>query len=186
MNKYLNEERYQSMKKKIILIATIVLVVGLVLSATLLGLGFNKKSNPKDTSQYEAQIATLKQEIVLLDEQIHNEFMNNGFSSLYYSLDSQRDAKFDEQRDIERKVWNIEHDSSYVGFFAGGIVVLVLTLGVSGGLYFYAYRRSIMAFGVQQTMPIAQEGMEAIAPSLGKVTEEITKGISRGKNKDKE
>ena len=186
MKKYLNEEAYLRAKKKLVIIATSILVVGLVLSMALFIVGFNKKSNPKDTSQYESQVVALNQEISTLDQQISNEFMNNGFSSNYYSLQNQRDAKQSQKIDLESKIFDIEHDSPHVKFFGGGAFILVLTLGVAGTLYFIAYRRNILAFSTQQVMPVAKEGMEEIAPSIGKISEEITKGISKGKTKDQE
>ena len=41
-------------------------------------------------------------------------------------------------------------------------------------------RREMLAFVTQQTMLVAQEGIEKMAPTLGKVAEEISKGIKNG------
>lgn len=60
---------------------------------------------------------------------------------------------------------------AFIGFSLtiGGIIATIV-----------AHGREIKAFTVQQSMPIAQEGIETIAPSLGKAAEAISKGISRG------
>ena len=45
-------------------------------------------------------------------------------------------------------------------------------------------RREIMSYTVQQTMPVAQEGIEKMAPTIGKaggtIAKEISKGIKEG------
>ncbi len=63
-----------------------------------------------------------------------------------------------------------------VGFLftiSGGIVLLV------------AHRREITAYGVQQVMPVAKEGIEKITPTIanaaGSIAESISKGIENGK-----
>lgn len=45
-------------------------------------------------------------------------------------------------------------------------------------------QRNINAYMVQQSMPIAQEGIEKIAPSIGKVAKEISKGIKESKDEE--
>ena len=55
------------------------------------------------------------------------------------------------------------------GLTFGGIITTVV-----------AHGREIKAFTVQQTMPIAKEGIETIAPSVGKAAETISKSIARG------
>ncbi len=45
-------------------------------------------------------------------------------------------------------------------------------------------QRQIMAYQVQQGMPIAQESMEKMAPSMGNATKEIAKGIKEGLKDD--
>lgn len=76
-----------------------------------------------------------------------------------------------------------------MGLFAIGAFANVLgfVLTVAGGMMtFMSHRRGITAYTVQQTMPIAKEGMNNIAPSVGNVAKEIAKGIKAGINDDKE
>ena len=46
--------------------------------------------------------------------------------------------------------------------------------------FIIANRRNIAAYQAQQMRPIAQEGMEKMAPSAGAAAKEITKGIKEG------
>lgn len=186
MNKYLNEEQYQKARKKILTIAGIVLVVGLLLAITLMVAGFVKKSNLKDNgaSKYAGQISTLQQEISTLEQEISSEFLANGFSNRYYTLEGQRDAKQREKMNLEQKSWDVENSNAHIILFSSAGMVLFITMGASGMLYFIANRRAVAAFTVQQTMPIAQEGLETIAPSVGKVAEEISKGIRKDNSKE--
>ena len=47
-----------------------------------------------------------------------------------------------------------------------------------------AFGREITAFNAQQSMPIAQEGIEKMAPSMGTAAKEIAKGIKDGLSDD--
>lgn len=50
------------------------------------------------------------------------------------------------------------------------------------GLVFFtmANQRKISAYMLQQQMPVAKEGIEKMAPSVGKAAKEVTKGIKEG------
>lgn len=185
MEKYLNEEQYQKNKKKIINTATILIILGIILAITLLVTGFAQKtSNSNKTKELDKQINTLQQEISILDWQMTNEFQQNGLSAKYYELDGQRAIKQEQLSELKMDKFDLGNNSHII-LFAGSAFVLLLFGGIAGRLYFIAYRRNIAAFTVQQTMPIAQEGLEKMAPTLGKVSEEIAKGVSKGKSQNK-
>ena len=65
-----------------------------------------------------------------------------------------------------------------MAIFAGCAFALVV--------YFMAKGREINAFYAQQQMPIAQEGIEKIAPSVGIAAKEIANGIKEGLNDNDE
>lgn len=74
------------------------------------------------------------------------------------------------------------------GLFAIGGFMNVLGFGVTavgGILLFIAHRREITAFTTQQVMPVAQEGIDKMTPTVsdavGSVAKSITKGIAEGK-----
>lgn len=71
-----------------------------------------------------------------------------------------------------------------IGIFAlGGFVDLIgFGLTVAGGiLLLVAHRREITAFTTQQVMPVAEEGIEKITPTIANAAESISKSITKGK-----
>lgn len=110
-------------------------------------------------------INTEKVDINALKVQKNEEFEQNGFSEKYYEL----------QEQIDRD------DPKYV-FIGIGIVVLLISGVSSLIIYIISKQREINAFYVQQQMPIAQEGIEKMAPSAGVAAKEIAKGIKEGLN----
>ena len=62
--------------------------------------------------------------------------------------------------------------------FPFGLMIPLMT-------FFLAFRRGIMSFIMQQSMPVMQESMIKMASSTGAVAREITKGIKEGLNDDK-
>jgi|LSQX01.2.fsa_nt_gb flagellar basal body-associated protein FliL len=61
----------------------------------------------------------------------------------------------------------------------GGIVIFI------GGMtalmvYVIAKKREIRAFGIQQSMPVTQEAIDKMAPTVGNAAGTISKGISKG------
>ena len=51
---------------------------------------------------------------------------------------------------------------------------------IGGIILFIAHRREIAAFTTQQVMPVAEEGIEKITPTVSNAAGEIAKGISKG------
>lgn len=85
------------------------------------------------------------------------------------------------------------HDS--VPFFMFGAFVMITSCMIGGFVFTISKRREMLAFSVQQVMPVAQEGMEKMEPTLSKVgsrmmknmapaygemAKEISKGIKEG------
>ena len=62
------------------------------------------------------------------------------------------------------------------GLFIAGIGVMMTVV---------TYRREIVAFTTQQVMPVAKEGVNEMAPTIGNVASEITKGIKKGLDESK-
>ncbi|MEG2011398.1 MAG: hypothetical protein RR067_05265 [Bacilli bacterium] len=73
-----------------------------------------------------------------------------------------------------------------IGGFLNFIGFIIMVVG--GIAYFIAHGREITAYTTQQTMPIAQEGIEKMTPtissSVGSIAKEVTKGIKEGLNED--
>ncbi|MBQ6477614.1 MAG: hypothetical protein IJI43_04195 [Bacilli bacterium] len=73
--------------------------------------------------------------------------------------------------------------SKFAMFIIGGFV-MVFGFAIAGfgwQALFIGHIREIQAYTTQQAMPVAKEGLEKIAPAVGEVAKEVTKGIEEGK-----
>lgn len=78
--------------------------------------------------------------------------------------------------------------SGFGGFAIGVFTIpsgLFLTSVGAMVRFLIGNRREITAYSVQQTMPIAKEGIEEMAPVIGNAAGEIAKGIKKGLNDEK-
>ena len=90
--------------------------------------------------------------------------------------------------------------AKYTPFYIYGAFIIIASCMFSGIIYLSTMQREILAYHAQQVMPIAQEGIEKVAPTIGKVTasiakevapiygdvaKEISKGIKEGLKEDK-
>lgn len=135
-----------------------------------------------------------------------------GFSDRYYDLDDQIKEKGKENSklqsqlsDYKSELFKVKYNgytsnmddvangifntainginkAKYAGYYMGGGFVIFVTLMISGSLYLISKRREITAFTVQQTMPLAKEGIEKMAPTVGGAVKEVTKGVKEGLN----
>ena len=109
-----------------------------------------------------------------LDESFNHckfdEAQNNQYTSKYCSLKLQIED-FDG--------FNKTFDSAkYLPFYMiGGFIILVSCM-VAGAIYLITKRREIIAFSAQQVMPLAQEGIEKMAPTVGKAGASIAKEMA--------
>lgn len=220
--KYLNEENFQKSKKKVIMIALIILIGGILIGGSLIAKGIINKnevdsnyseSNKKDkitkvqndihneeknlkekreklinkgvkydffTTYTDEEAYALKILTEVLDPSFDHcafdEFANNKLTKKYCSLNKELEK-------VERMDVDFEKDFnsfSSIPYFIIGSFIIVASMMISGSIYFFAKRREIMVFAMQQTMPVAQEGIEKMAPTIGKAASEITKGITKG------
>ncbi|MGN1378960.1 MAG: hypothetical protein ACI4XR_00970 [Bacilli bacterium] len=123
---------------------------------------------------------------------------NNNYTASYCLLKNELKAKNNEinlldskYSDFNRKHEAGKHDYLYIV----GVFIIIASVMISSSIYMMTKRREIAAFSAQQMMPIAQEGIEKIAPSIGKagasiakemaptygqIAKEISKGIKEG------
>ena len=223
---YLNEEKYQKTRKKIVILAVVIFLVGLIIGGSLIVTGIKKASDVKSGSSPEAkeeikakkdkakeEIQAKKDEInselTTLKAKQRQEFKANGFSEEYYRIDNEIDSKEAKIAELDSQIWKIEDeyksedDSSqlqkYIPFYVfGGFIIFVFGM-ISLSIYMIAKRREMLAFSAQQVMPVAQEGIEKIAPTVGKagasiakemapvygdIAKEISKGIKEGSSEE--
>lgn len=210
---YLSEERYQNTKKKITKISLIILIISIVVGGLLIGTGiFKTNSSKKDAvkkSQEKvdaanARLKEIEQQTKELQEQYDKksqecDSMNMSDSDWFTKVNQcHREAssinseisdldmeKFELENNDYTVYYDIAYAKSYYFLVFIGIVVIVLGGMISLMFYIIAKRREIKAFTIQQSMPLAQEGIEKITPTVANAVESIAEGISRGINNGK-
>ena len=118
---------------------------------------------------------------------------NNMYTSRYCSLVSQLNDKSDFNKEFD------SYDS--IPFYIIGGFIIIASCMFAGSIYMTTKQREILAFHTQQVMPVAQEGIEKMAPTIGKagasitkemapaygeIAKEISKGIKEGLKNDDE
>ena len=68
----------------------------------------------------------------------------------------------------------------YILFYIIGGSVIGTSCLISGIIYFISKRREIRAFAIQQTMPVTQEVIDKMAPTVGTAAGTIGKDIAKG------
>lgn len=76
----------------------------------------------------------------------------------------------------------LDKDGLIILFYMIGAFVIITTCMISGSIFMFGKRREIMAFTAQQVMPVAKEGIDEMAPTIGNAAGEIAKGIKKGLN----
>ena len=87
---------------------------------------------------------------------------------------------------------NIDFNDTNSGFGSMGLFAIGGFMMVAGGTLigfgkmsmFVSHRREILAYSAQQLMPVEQEGIEKMTPTMAKAAGEIAKGIKQGLNDD--
>lgn len=72
-----------------------------------------------------------------------------------------------------RSAFNSQSSAMFTGF--GGVVLVLLGIVA----IIIPFKRKIMAYNAQQVMPVAQEGIEKLGPSIGKVAGDIAKEVNK-------
>lgn len=186
----LNEENYEKTKKKITTISLIILIVALLIGSTLIALGVIKTNTSKKDAEkvnqerYNASEQRLK-EIASEKESLNLQYdaKNQECDSLdmsakdWYSKVNQcrRDASA-----ISSKITNLESEEfklnnnydkveakNYIPLSVFGGVIIFIGGMISLSIYLIAKKRDISAFAIQQSMPLAQEAIEKMAPTIG-------------------
>ena len=155
------------------------------------GISYNEFASYTDGEKYELKIIT-KSLDPSFDYCKFDEYKNNSVTSNYCLLKN-------ELEDLNN-IFNKRLESNKnIPFFIFGIFVIISSFMISMVIYMFTKRREILSFTAQQVIPIAQEGIEKITPTIGKVgktlaeemapvyrnmAEEITKGIKDGLKDD--
>ena len=160
-----------------------------------------------DIDSLQDQIDSIETEITNLEREKTRIFQEDrGFSDRYYSKEDeiklkQKDlSKLRTQlSDYEDELWKINSGyndtrnaiekgrntisiAKYIPFYMFGSFIIIASCMIAGVIYVFAKRREITAFTTQQVMPVAQEGIEKMAPTVGNAAKEVAKGIKEGLN----
>lgn len=160
------------------------------------GVKFNVVAKYTDGEEYE-----LKLIVNILDPSFayykFEEYKNNPVTSKYCELMAKNDELNDENK-LSYEKSRIDPMEAGSFFIFGGFVIFASCM-IAGNIYMITKRREIMAFGVQQGMPVAQEGiekmtptmakagktiMEEMAPMYGEIAKEVAKGVKEGIKED--
>lgn len=189
MGKYLNEEKYQKTKKTLILVAFIFLIIGILGGGALILTGNQKTKQNKISIQekldaienkradLEKQLADKSYECNSLDMNDPNWFANSGKCT-----DEETKLRV-ELGKLDSEEVSLEHQDGFAFVYYGlGGMCIFFGLVIFFAIFMTAKRREIIAFGAQQVMPVAKEGIDEMAPPIGNAVGEIAKGIKKGLN----
>lgn len=195
-DKYLNEESFQKTKGKVIRLALIVLICGVLLGGGLITIGIksakgvDSKSNNRTEKVIQADIDKLNTELITLKAQLTKEFEKNNFSEEYYRLQDEVAQKQRKLGKLEDELWKVEtgynatkksiEKGKAIPFYMIGGFIIIASCMASSSIYMFAKRREIVAFTTQQVMPVAKEGIEKMTPTISNTAKEIAKGITAG------
>lgn len=238
--KYLNEENYEKGKKKLKVVALIVLLIGFLIGGSLIATGLikqgkinseyseeNKENLSKQLETEKQNIISKKSELETKIEPIENQIKKlrrepfNGFDDAYYErqdkIEELTKQIAEEQKSIEiisgaledthyvclldgktnsfttkycelyNKLQNLSDDSnkasdSYdsIPFYMIGGFIIIASCMIAISIYTFSKGREFLAFTTQQVMPVAKEGIDEMAPTIGNAAGEIAKGITSG------
>lgn len=236
---YLNEENYKKTKKKLKIIALIILIVGVLIGSGLIitGIvlsnnanGINIDLNPSeeytenlrtesevqaDINELTPRINSLNFEVSSLQVELWSIQTSEGMSDNYKAKLQEKEAKETEllnlkteqekyreelskikasnnnnainnQVEVFESIFNNASNkitkAKYIPYYIFGGFIIVASVLISIIIYIFAKKREITAFTVQQTIPIAHEGIEKISPTIGNAVETIAKSIKNGIN----
>ena len=177
--KLLSEEKYQKNNVKVKKVGKILLIVGgivLVLGVVSTVLGFmNLGNTTSNMSNFENSIDSFSG---FMDSVADPE------SDPDKAFGSSLDAFNNTARSMSNK-FNRTTDGMVgtFGWMALGMVLdfVGISLMMTGGVVmFVAHRREIAAYGTQQMMPVAKEGIEKITPTVANAAGDIAKSVSKG------
>ena len=197
--KYLNEEKYQKASNKLFAIGVGLIVFGAIIAVIMIVSKLNIGTNEGELKQ---QLSELKIDL----EQRYDELEGKGIKESWdykdregYQMtliDIALDPTYDtcersplysdndvtrEYCEVKAKLYDMNEGGSILPIIVPALMVLMPCVGFGAMLIIISKRREITAFTAQQIMPVAKEGIEEMAPTIGNVAKEISKGIKEGK-----
>ena len=209
-NKYLNEKNYQKAERAITLLAILILIIGFSIGGFLIYKGVAKPNLAK-VDELKIKLENKRQELEnkglrfsaftkytdgeAYDLKIITNALDPSFNHCF--SDEYKNNSLTKEYCKAKNSTGEEATSLKIVF---GVFICIISCMVSGIMFMGVNARKINAFQVQQAMPIAKEGLEEMAPVIGKVgatiaketapaygeiAKEISKGIKEGLKEDK-
>lgn len=196
----LNEGKFQKTKNKLRIIILVVWLIFIALGIFLIYKGLGNNSSDKLLS-IENKLKEQKESLEASGLK-YNTFATYSDGDLYNLkiitevLDpSFSYCSFDEYKNnsITSEYCSLKNSNSSfakTSFLMFGVFIIIAASMFCGVLYLSIIkRREIMAYTVQQVMPVAKEGIDKISPTIAKATgniaKEVTKGIKEGLKDEK-
>lgn len=192
--KHLNEQNYQKGKKAIAAIGILIIVLGVGLGLFLITTGIikmNSKSNKNEVNNIELlekKIDELEKEEIQVRLEKNKEFDENQFSEKYYLLQNKLSDIREEISEAKSEIWKEEsgynntknriESSKGLMYIIPGVMAIIFGFIFGGIVLSIAYGRNILAWKIQQVMPVAQESMETISPTIAKISKEQIETIA--------
>ena len=188
--KYLNEEKYQKTEKGITVFAILILVVGLLIGGFLIYRGIAKPATSK-VDALEKKLEEKRNELISkgIEYDESSKYTDGEKYDLYIiteALDpSFSNCEFDECKNnsITKEYCaaknSISEFSNRTSIMFGAFICIA-TFMIFVSVLTFAKRRHILAFTTQQTMPVAKESIDEMAPTIGNAAGEIAKDITKG------
>ena len=196
----LNEGKFQKTKNKLRIIMLVVWLIFIALGIFLIYKGLGNNSSDKLLS-IENKLKEQKESLEasglkyntfatysdgdLYNLKIITEVLDPSFS--YCSFDEYKNNSITSEYCSLKNSNSSFAKTSFLMF--GGFIIIASSM-FCGVLYLSIIkRREILAYTVQQVMPVAKEGIDKISPTIAKATgniaKEITKGIKEGLKDEK-
>ena len=196
----LNEGKFQKTKNKLRIIILVVWLIFIALGIFLIYKGLGNNSSDKLLS-IENKLKEQKESLEasglkyntfatysdgdLYNLKIITEVLDPSFS--YCSFDEYKNNSITSEYCSLKNSNSSFAKTSFLMF--GGFIIIASSM-FCGVLYLSIIkRREIMAYTVQQVMPVAKEGTDKISPTIAKATgniaKEVTKGIKEGLKDEK-
>ena len=153
--------------------------------------GFNDAYYEREDKieELEESIAADKKNISVIDDALDEGFnhcnfdgaKNNSYTAKYCSIKMQINQKASEIDSLEYEYSDFNRDFDMhdcTPFYMFGGFVIVASAMIAFSIYMITKRREMIAFSAQQVMPIAQEGIEKMTPTIGKAAADISKQMA--------
>lgn len=191
----LSEEKYEKTKSTISKVALVILVIGLLIGGSLIATGIVKSNQAanentaivESVDELQAELEDVKSQLAKLETEQNAEFMANGFSEKYYTIANQIETLKTRKTELTSEIskinngWydnDIQTSAKTAPFYMFGAFIIIASFMISGAVFMFSKRREMLAFQMQQVMPVATEGLEKVAPTVAKVGKDVMKEMA--------